>query len=185
MLNDVITDSEGKMRKAIEALRRELGTIRTGRAQPGLVERVKLDYYGVPTPINQVASIAAPEARLLVIQPYEKSMIPAIEKAILKSDLGLTPGSDGRVIRLPIPQLTEERRKELIKLVRKMVEEGRVSLRNVRREALEALREMEKKKEISEDDLKRAQDQLQKLTDSLIANVDEVGQEKEKELMEF
>lgn len=186
MISDVLTEAEGKMHKAIEALKRDLAGIRTGRAQPGLVERIKLDYYGVPTPIGNVATITVPEARLLIIQPYDKSTISAIEKAILKSDLGLTPTSDGRVIRLAIPQLTEERRKELIRVVRKKIEEeGRVVLRNLRREAVEELREMERKKEISEDDFKRAQEQLQKLTDSLITTVDETGKAKEAELTEI
>lgn len=185
MINDVLTSAETKMEKAIEALRRDLATIRTGRAQPGLVEHLKLDYYGVPTPLNQVATVTVPEARLLVIQPYDRNAISTIEKAILKSDLGLTPSSDGRVIRLPIPQLTEERRKDLIKMVHKKVEEGRVSLRNLRREASEELRDMEKKKEISEDDLKRAQEQLQKLTDGHMAEVDKVGQQKEADLREI
>ncbi|MBI2909450.1 MAG: ribosome recycling factor [Chloroflexi bacterium] len=185
MINDVLAEAEGKMHKAVEALRRELASIRTGRAQPGLVEHLRLDYYGVPTPLNQVATVTVPEARLLVIQPYEKNMIGVIEKAILKSDLGLTPASDGRVIRLPIPQLTEDRRKELIRMTRKKVEEGRVILRNLRRDAAEALKDTEKKKDISEDDLKRALEQLQKLTDVIITDADKVGQEKEAELMEI
>lgn len=185
MIDDVLIEAESRMRKAIEALKRELAGIRTGRAQPGLVEHIKLDYYGVPTPLNSVATVSVPEARLLVIQPFDKNAIGAIEKAILKSDLGLTPASDGRVIRLPIPQLTEERRKELIKVVRKKVEEGRVILRNLRRDAADELKEMEKKKEISEDDLKRAQERLQKLTDSIVVDADKVGHEKEAELMEI
>lgn len=185
MIDDVLIETESRMRKAIEALKRDLAGIRTGRAQPGLVEHIKLDYYGVSTPLSSVATVSVPEARLLVIQPYDKNALGAIEKAILKSDLGLTPASDGRVIRLPIPQLTEERRKELIKVVRKKVEEGRVILRNLRRDAADELKEMEKKKEISEDDLKRAQERLQKLTDSIIADADKVGQGKEAELMEI
>ena len=185
MVEDVLTEAENKMNKTLEVLKRELASIRTGRASPALVERLQVEYYGVPTPLNQVATISAPEPRLLVIQPWEKGMIGTIEKAILKSDLGLTPTNDGKVIRLAIPQLTEERRREMTKIVKKRTEEGRVALRNLRRDALEELKKAEKEKLISEDDMKRGQDKLQKLTDSYIAKADEVGQRKEQEIMEI
>lgn len=184
MITDTLVKAETRMQKAIEALKRELSTIRTGRAQPSLVEHLKVDYYGTPTPLNQIAGISAPEARLLVIQPWDRQAISPIEKAILKSDLGLNPTNDGTVLRLSIPQLTEERRKDLVKVVRKRVEEGRVALRNVRRDAAEELKELEKKKEISEDDHRRAQDQLQKLTEKMMESIGQVGQQKEAELME-
>jgi len=172
------------MVKAIETLKRELAGMRTGRARPGLVEHIRVDYYGVPTPLHQIAGISAPEARLLVIQPWDRQSLSGIEKAILKSDLGLNPSNDGHVIRLVIPQLTEERRRELVRVVRRRVEEGRVALRNVRREALEHLRESERNKEISEDERERAAEQLQKLTDSFMVQVDQLGQDKEAELLE-
>ncbi len=159
------SETENKMRKAIDSLRRDLVTIRTGRASPALVERITVEYYGVPTPMNQVASIAAPEPRLLVIQPWDKNILPLIEKAILKSELGITPNNDGRVIRLVIPQLSEERRRELVKVVHRKVEETRVALRNLRRDGVEELKEYEKEKMITEDDLKDGQERLQKLTD--------------------
>ena len=184
MIEDVITQAEQKMEKAIENLKKEVAAIRTGRARPALVEHVRVDYYGVPTPLNQMASITAPEPRLLVIQPWDRQSVSAIEKAIQKSDLGLNPVSDGNVIRLNIPQLTEERRRDLIRSVRHRVEDGRVAVRNVRREAVEELRDMEKKKTISEDDLERGLERLQKLTDAHILEVDKVGQEKEAELLE-
>jgi ribosome recycling factor len=172
------------MHKAVDALRRELVTIRTGRASPALVERLSIEYYGVPTPLNQVASISAPEARLLVIQPWERNVLATIEKAILKSDLGLNPSNDGRVIRLVIPQLSEERRRDLVKVVHKKVEEGRVAVRNLRRDAVEELKEFEKEKLITEDDLKWGQERLQKLTDRHIEEAERVGQAKEDEILE-
>ena len=184
MISDTLIEAEKKMQKAIEVLRRELSSIRTGRARPSLVEHLKVDYYGTPTPLNQIAGVSAPEARLLVIQPWDRQAIGTIEKAILKSDLGLTPTNDGTVLRLNIPQLTQERRKDLIKVVKKRVEEGRVAVRNVRREAAEELKEMEKNKEISEDEHKRALEQLQKLTDKMMEGVEQAGVEKEEELME-
>lgn len=183
-IESTIAETEGKMRKAVEALRRDLVTIRTGRASPALVERLSIEYYGVPTPLNQVASISAPEARLLVIQPWERNVLSTIEKAILKSDLGLTPNNDGRVIRLVIPQLSEERRRDLVKLVHKKVEEGRVAIRNLRRDALEELKEYEKEKLITEDDLKWGQERLQKLTDRFIEEAERVGAAKEDEILE-
>jgi len=180
----ILWDTEEKMQKSIELLRRELASIRTGRATPTLIEHIKVEYAGVPTPLNQLAGISAPEARLLVIQPWDRSSIHSIEKAILKSDLGLTPVNDGNVIRLNIPQLTEERRQELVKIVRKRVEEKKVVIRNLRREAMDELKGLEKNKEISQDEHKRAQTQLQKLTDSFIADTEQIGQDKEAELME-
>ncbi len=184
MIDDVLSDAESKMGRAIESLRKDLAAIRTGRASTALVERISVDYYGNPTPISQVASISVPEPRLIVIQPYEKQMAGAVEKAILKSDLGLTPVSDGRVIRIAIPTLTEERRKDLVKVVRKRVEEGRVAVRNIRREAHEDLRDMEKEKLLSQDDQRKAQERLQKVTDHYIDEVEHVGQAKEAEVLE-
>ena len=185
MIETTLQDTEAKMHKTIEVLSRELASIRTGRASPALVEFVKVDYYGVPTPINQLASVSAPEARLLLIQPWDRSVLGNIEKAILKSDLGLNPSNDGNIIRLAIPPLTEERRKELVKLVHRRVEESRVSLRNLRRDALEQLRRLEKDKGISQDARERAQEQLQKLTDRFIAEAGKKGEDKEAELIEF
>ncbi|MGI5836088.1 MAG: ribosome recycling factor [Chloroflexota bacterium] len=184
-VNEVLSSTETKMQQAIEHLRRELATVRTGRASPSILDRVFVDYYGVPTQINALANVSAPEPRLLVIAPWDKNSIGMIEKAILKSDIGLTPTNDGKVIRLAIPQLTQERRKEMTKVVRKRTEEGRVALRNIRRDAIDELKKAEKEKAISEDDMKRGQDRLQKLTDSYIAKADEIGQHKEQEIMEF
>ncbi len=184
-VNEVLTSHETKMQQAIEHLKRELATVRTGRATPSLLDRVTVDYFGVPTQINALANVSAPEPRLLVIAPWDKNTLGMIEKAILKSDLGLTPTNDGKVIRLSIPQLTEERRKEMTKIVKKRTEEGRVALRNLRRDAQEDLKKAEKDKQISEDDMKRGIERLQKLTDSYILRADEVGQTKEQEIMEF
>jgi ribosome recycling factor len=185
VVNEVITSHETKMQQAIEHLKRELATVRTGRASPSLLDRITVDYFGVPTQINALANVSAPEPRLLVIAPWDKSTIGPIEKAILKSDLGITPTNDGKVIRLAIPQLTEERRKEMTKIVKKRTEEGKVALRNLRRDGVEEFKKAEKDKTISEDDLKRGQERLQKLTDSYIAKADEVGLHKEQEIMEF
>ncbi len=184
MIEDVLTEAETKMTKTIEVLKRDLAAIRTGRASPALVERLQVDYYGVPTPLNQLATISAPEPRLLVIQPWEKGQIGAIEKAILKSELGINPTNDGRVVRLAIPQPSQERRKELVKVVRKKVEEEKVAVRNSRRDAVDDLKELEKEKLISEDDLKRAQERLQKITDKYVEEADHVGAIKEQEVME-
>lgn len=183
-VKDVLSDAKSRMEKSLEALRKELGSIRTGRANPRLVENLLVDYFGVPTPLNQLASITVPEARLLVIQPWDKQGLTTIEKGIIRSDLGLTPNNDGSVIRLTIPSLTEERRKELVRLIRKKAEEGRVAIRNVRRDSLERLRTMEKNKEMSEDALARDQEQLQKQTDSFIAQINQLLVEKEAEVME-
>jgi ribosome recycling factor len=183
MIDDVFNHSQDRMTKAVEALRRELAGIRTGRAHPGLVEHLRVDYYGVPTPLNQLATISVPDPRLLTIQPWDRQAMGAIEKAILKSDLSLTPTNDGTLIRLSIPQLTEERRRELAKVVHKKVEEGRVEVRNIRRDAHEELRRLQKEKLISEDDQFRGQEKLQKLTDEFVQQVERVGQEKEAELL--
>ncbi len=182
---EVLADADRRMQKAIENLKHELSSLRTGRASPSLLDRVTVDYYGVPTQVNSMANVSAPDPRLLVIAPWDKNTIGPIEKAILKSDLGLNPTNDGKVIRLAIPQLTEERRRDMTKIVKKRTEEGRVALRNVRRDAHEDLKKAEKDKLISEDDLKRGSERLQKVTDSFIAVADEVGAHKEKEIMEF
>lgn len=184
MVNDTLQNIEQKMQKSIDVLKRDLAAIRTGRATPALIEHLKVDYAGVPTPLNQIAGISAPEARLLIIQPWDRGSSHSIEKAILKSDLGLNPASDGNVIRINIPSLTEERRLELGKMVRHRVEEGRIAIRNLRHEAMDELKKMEKDKEISQDEHKRALDQLQKLTDGFIATAEQNGRDKEAELME-
>jgi len=184
IIKETIADAEERMGKAIEALRRELSTIRTGRANPALVEHIRVDYYGTPTPLKQLATVMVPEARLLTIQPWDKGSLGAIEKAILKSDLGLNPSSDGAVIRLVIPQLTEDRRKELVRMVHKKLEDGRVAIRNIRRDAHEMLRDFRHKKDISEDQEFNAQEDLQKVTDRFIAEADKLGEEKEQELLE-
>ena len=184
MVNETITSVEHKMKASIKLFREELATIRTGHATPSLVEHVKVDYAGVPTPLIQLAGISAPEAGLLVIQPWDKSSIHSIEKAILKSELGLNPSSDGNIIRIAIPPLSEERRQELIKVVHKRVEERRVAIRAHRHEAMNEFKKLEKDKEISQDEHKRAQNQLQKITDLHIAEIEQLGREKEKELME-
>ncbi len=184
MIDDVKADAENKMKKSIEALKRELNGIRTGRASAGLLEPLKIEYYGTPTPLQQIAAISVPEARLLMIKPYDQSTLSAIEKAILKSDLGLTPMNDGKVIRLPIPPLNEERRRDLTKVVRKHAEETHVAVRNIRRDALKDLEEMEKEKMISEDQHFKGKDLLQEVTDKYIAQVDKIAQAKEAEIME-
>ncbi|MBC8275017.1 MAG: ribosome recycling factor [Chloroflexi bacterium] len=184
MIEQILTEIDGKMKKAVDALTRDLASIRTGRASPALVEHIKADYHGVLTPINQIASISIPEAKMILIQPWDRSSFRSIEKAILTSDLSLNPTSDSNVIRIPIPPLTEERRRELIKLVHKRVEEARIALRNLRREAIEKLRQTEKNKEISQDQYARASEQLQKLTDGFIEQANDIGQVKETEIME-
>jgi ribosome recycling factor len=183
MVDDELLDADDRMEKAVEALRRDLSTIRTGRASPALVEHLKVDYYGTETPLNQLATISAPEARLIVIQPWDRGSIGAVEKAIMTSDLGLNPNNDGTVIRLAIPQLTEERRKEIAKQVRKRTEEARVAVRNVRRDCHDHIRKLEHDHEISQDDLHRAETELQKLTDDHVKEIDKVGQEKEEEVL--
>ena len=181
---EVMSETDTRMQKSVEALRKELNSIRTGRATPALVENLMVDYYGVPTPLVQMASISVPEARVLMIQPWDKQSLKDVEKGILRSDLGLVPNNDGNAIRISIPLLTEERRRELVKLVGRNIEDAHVSARNIRRDSLENLRDMEKNKEISQDDGKRAQEQLQRITDSHIAQMDDLRQEKEAEVME-
>ena len=184
MVSHTLWNIEEKMRKSVEGLKGELATIRTGHATPALIEHIKVEYAGVPTPLNQIAGISAPGARLLVIQPWDRSCIHSIEKAILKSDLGLNPSNDGNLIRLTIPPLTEERRQELIRVVRRRLEERRIAIRNLRREAMDELKRLEKNKDISQDEHKRTLDQLQKLTDGFIADAEQIGQDKEAELTE-
>jgi ribosome recycling factor len=184
MAKQVIQQAKEKMDKAVQAFSRELATVRAGRANAGLLEKVTVDYYGVATPINQLATISVPEARMLVIQPYDKSVIKEMEKAILASDLGVTPSNDGSVIRLVIPPLTEERRRELAKLVKKYSEEAKVAVRNIRRDANDELKKLEKNSEITEDELRSYTDEVQKLTDNHIAKIDAITKEKEKEVME-
>ncbi|MDA8210921.1 MAG: ribosome recycling factor [Clostridia bacterium] len=184
MIKDLIQDCEEKMQKAVAAFKKDLSTLRAGRATPSILDKVSVDYYGVPTPINQLANVSAPEPRLLVIQPWDKSVIPEVEKAILKSGLGLTPNSDGVVIRINIPQLTQERRNELVKVVKKKAEEARVVIRNLRRDHNDDFKDLEKSGDISEDDHRRAQDEVQKLTDKFIKEIDQIAQNKEKEVME-
>ncbi|HOG48281.1 MAG TPA: ribosome recycling factor [Anaerolineae bacterium] len=185
MINDCLHEAEGKMGRAVAALRDDLVGIRTGRASPALLDRVRVDYYGSPTPLNQLASVAAPEPRLLVIRPWDTSAIGIIEKGILRSDLGLTPSNDGKVIRLPIPQLTEERRRELARMVSRRVEEGHVALRNIRRDSLKDMQDLEKEKLIAEDDFYRGKERLQELTDQYVKEMDELGRQKQAEIMEF
>ncbi len=183
MIDDALLDATDRMEKAADALRRDLATIRTGRASPALVEHLRVDYYGTETPLNQLATISTPEARLIVVQPWDKASIGAVEKAILKSDIGLNPSNDGIVIRLAIPQLTEERRRDIAKQVRKRVEEARVAVRNIRRDCHDQIRKLEHDHEISQDDLHRAENELQKLTDDNVKEIDKVGQEKEGEVL--
>lgn len=175
---------EEKMKKSLEAIKKEFATIRTGRASPAILERITVEAYGTELPLKQVASTSAPEPRLLVIQAFDKSTVPSIEKSILKSDLGLTPAVDGNLIRLPIPPLTEERRRELVKMIKKKIEEGKVAIRNIRRDAIDEIKDQEKNHEIPEDESKRAQEQVQKVTDRYIKELDETAAFKEKEIME-
>ncbi|MDP2939211.1 MAG: ribosome recycling factor [Candidatus Omnitrophota bacterium] len=182
---DILHDTEDKMKKTLDAVSREFLEVRTGRANPALVEGLHIDYYGAPTMLKQIASISIPDARLIVIQPWDKTALPEIEKAIMRSNLGITPSSSGTLIRLEIPQLSKERREELAKLVKKMAEDGRVSLRTIRRDANEAIKKLQDDKVIPEDERFKAQDAIQKLTDKYIARIEEIVKEKEKELVEF
>lgn len=184
MTTEVINSSEDKLKKSLDALKKDYGTLRAGRATPSLLDKVMVDYYGTPTPVNQMANVTIPEARIIVIKPYDKSSLKEIEKAIQKSDLGLNPNSDGVAIRLTIPQPTQERRKELVKVVNKKAEECKVAMRNIRRDANEAVKKLEKDKKITEDDKKDAQDKIQKLLDKYIKLVDNTKATKEKEVME-
>jgi ribosome recycling factor len=185
MIEEVFSEMKERMAKAIEALKRDYSRLRTGRASLSLLDGIRVSYYNTPTPLNQMASLAVPEPRLIVIQPWDKSVIGEIEKAILKSELGLTPMNDGKVIRIAIPPLTEERRKDLVKVARKMAEETKVAVRNIRRDGNELLKEFKQEKEITEDDLYRSQEEVQKITDQFISQVDEVCAAKEKEILEI
>jgi ribosome recycling factor len=180
----VLNDAKVHMQKAVEVARREFGGVRTGRATPALLERITVEYYGVQTPVNQVATVTAPDSRLLVVQPWDKNLVKEVERAILKSELGLVPSTDGTLIRLPIPSLTEERRRDLVKVVRKHAEEGRVAIRNIRRDHKDKLEQLEKAGKISEDDGRRAVEELQKLTDRHIKEIDTLLAAKEAEIME-
>jgi ribosome recycling factor len=182
-INSILQEAEHKMKAAIDAMAHDFGTYRTGRAAVSVLERVHVDYYGSDTPVSQVANVSVPEPRQLYIQPYEKSMIPLIEKAILKSDLGISPVNDGGGIRLNFPQMTEDRRKEMVKQVHARTEQCRVSIRNIRRDAIDHLKALEKKKEITEDDVKGNENKVQKLTDQFVHQADELGKKKEAELM--
>jgi ribosome recycling factor len=184
MINALIADIEERMRKSLQAAQQELLHVRAGRANTAILDSIRVSYYGTPTPLNQVASVAVPEARLITIAPWEKSLVPVIEKAILAANIGLTPASDGNVLRISIPALTEERRKELVKHVRHLAEEGRVSVRNVRRAGLDQAKQMQKNQEITEDDLKRVSDRIQKLTDETIGGLDASLEKKIAEIME-
>ena len=183
-VEEVLEDAGARMEKSVGALERELGSVRTGRASPRLVENLLVDYYGVPTPMNQIASITAPEARLLMIQPWDKSALKEVEKTIMRSDLGLMPNSDGAVVRISIPPLTEERRRDLARVVGRKVEDGRVAVRNIRRSGVESLRSMERNKELSEDESRRAQGEVQELTNLYIGQMDDMEKAKEAEVME-
>jgi ribosome recycling factor len=184
MLNDVKADAEERMKKAIEALQRELATVRTGRASPALLDRVEVDYYGAMTPLNQLAGVNAPEARLLVIQPWDKGSINAIERAIRTADLGVNPTNDGDVIRIAIPALTEERRKEMVKVVRSRVEDCRVAIRNIRRDSISQVKELAQEKMISEDDERRGEHDIQDITNKFVAQAETIGKEKEEDVLE-
>lgn len=185
MANTIMSSAKEKMENAINHYTRQLGAIRAGRANASLLDRISVDYYGAPTPVNQLAGISVPEARLLVIQPYDKTVISEIEKAILKSDIGITPSNDGSVIRLAVPALTEERRKEIAKDVKREAEDAKVAVRNVRRDANDELKKLEKDSEITEDELRRYNDDVQKLTDDFIKKIDALAAEKEQEIMEI
>jgi ribosome recycling factor len=185
MVDEIFEDLKERMGKSIESLKREYSRLRTGRASVSLLDGIRVSYYDTPTPLNQMASLAIPEPRLIVIQPWDKTAIGDIEKAILKSELGLTPMNDGKVIRIAIPPLTEERRKELVKVARKMSEDNKVAIRNIRRDANDMLKDLKTEKEITEDDLYRSQDEVQKITDDFISQVDELCAAKEKEILEI
>ena len=181
---EILVETERKMDNTVAALKRELGTIRTGRATPALIDNVQVDYYGVATPLNQIASISAPDARAIMVQPWDKQALPEIEKSLMKSEMGFIPSNDGNTITVPIPPLTQERRLELVRLLKGKLENGKVSLRNVRRDGVETLRKLERDKAISQDENHRSQDQMQKATDAHVKTVDEVGRSKETEIMQ-
>ena len=184
MIEDLLKEADTRMQKSVDATRNEFATVRTGRASPHLLDRIEVDYYGVKTPLRQLANIAAPEARLLTVTPYDKSSIKSIEKAIMESDVGLTPSNDGALIRLTIPELTEERRRELVKVVRGIAEEGRVGVRNIRRDVMHDLREFKEAGEVGSDDERRAESELQKLTDAKTGEIDSFLAGKEQEILE-
>jgi ribosome recycling factor len=184
MIDDVKADAQDRMEKALDALRRELTSIRTGRASPALIERLDVDYYGTATPLNQLAGITAPEPRLLVVQPWDRGALNSIERAIRSSDLGLNPTNDGQLIRIAIPPLTEERRRDLVKVVRQRVEECRVAIRNIRRDAISSVKQLMQEKMISEDDERRGEQVIQDLTDAHVSQADEIGKQKENEVLE-
>jgi ribosome recycling factor len=184
MTDELLADARERMSKSVESIRHEFGTVRTGRASPALLDRISVDYYGATTPLKQLATITAPEPRLLTIQPYDKSSIKAIERAIMESDVGLTPNNDGNLIRLAVPELTEERRKQLVKVVRHIAEEGRIAIRNIRRDVMHDLRELKDAGEAGSDDEHRAEVELQKVTDSRIGELDELLKTKEAEILE-
>ena len=185
MIDDIYQETKESMGKTVEALKRELQRIRTGRASLSVLDGIKVDYYGTPTPLNQMATLAVPESRQITVQPWDASVIKDIEKAILKSDLGLTPSNDGKILRISIPPLTEERRKELVKVIHKICEDHKVTVRNIRRDSNELLKSLKKDGDISEDEAFRSQDQVQKITDEHIKRIDECYSEKEKEILEF
>ncbi|OPX86211.1 MAG: Ribosome-recycling factor [Pelotomaculum sp. PtaB.Bin104] len=184
MSKEILEDAESNMKKTVEVVKKEFASMRAGRATPALLDKISVNYYGQPTPVNQLANITVPEARLLVIQPWDKNALREIEKAIMKSDLGITPTSDGTVIRLAIPQLTQERRADLVKVIKKKAEEGKVAVRNLRRDTNDHLKAQQKKGTISEDELKRNQDEVQKLTDRYIKEIDGILAAKEQEIMQ-
>ena len=184
LITGILSDANGRMGKAIEVLKRELSTIRTGRASPSLVENIQVNYYGTPTPLNQLATISVPEARLILIQPWDKGALSGIERSLLSSDMGLNPSNDGNVIRIPIPPLSEERRRELVRLLGRRIEGGRVAVRNVRRDALDQLRGLERSKQISQDENRDAQEDLQRITDAQIGEIDQLARAKEAEIMQ-
>jgi ribosome recycling factor len=184
LINELLADARERMAKSVESTRHEFGSVRTGRASPALLDRIAVDYYGAATPLKQLATITSPEARLLTVQPYDKSSIKAIERAIMESDVGLTPNNDGNVIRLSIPELTEERRRQLVRVVRHIAEEGRVAIRNVRRDVMHDLRELKEAGEAGSDDEHRAEVELQKVTDARVAELDELLGHKEEEILE-
>ncbi len=184
LAEDVLTEGQSRMGKAIDALKRELNSVRTGRATPSLIENLSVEYYGTPTPLSQLATITAPEARSLTVQPWDKQALREIEKSIQKSELGLNPSNDGSLIRIPIPPLSQERRREMVKVLKQKAENGKLAVRNIRRDAIEQLRSMEKNKDLSQDENRRAQDTLQKYTDQHIANIDQLSSSKESEIMQ-
>lgn len=185
MIQDILNDAEGRMKGALSVLREDLEGIRTGRATPALVEKLEVEYYGMNTPFNQLATISIPDARTILIKPFESNLLRAMEKTIQASDLGLTPSNDGKSIRLMLPPLTEERRRDLMKVVNNRLEDGRVAIRNVRRDAIRDMKDAEKEKLVSEDERKSGEDKLQKITDKMIDEVEEIGKKKEVEIMEF